>query len=137
MRLDAVLEAARQREAHENTTAVKLCLIIGCHDVRTAGMHLARITKAAAELSRSLAERQAMMVHLQEHESTGTLRPHGTFERLDELYRRQKEAQVRAGAHRRAPASVGQLLQAMLGKRGGKVSTSSVPRPPPECDTPP
>jgi hypothetical protein len=56
MRLDTAVEAGRKRES--GSSLEECCRIIGCTDLRTARMHLARLAKAAKAVALTLAERQ-------------------------------------------------------------------------------
>ena len=127
MRLDTVVEAGRGKES--GSSLEECCRIIGCTDLRTARMHLARLTEAAKAVALSLAERQAAAVHLYEH--TSDIRPLTPLERLDELWRREEEARLRSGFENLNPGELRPLLQAALWKSERNVLMSYVSRPPP------
>jgi len=128
MRLDTVVEAGRGRERGSSLEAC--CQIIGCTDLRTARVHLERLTEAAKAVALPLAEKQAAAAHLQEH--TSELRPLTPLERLDELCRREEEARLRSGFENLHPGGLRWLLQAALWKNRGTVFMSYVSRPPPQ-----
>ena len=128
MRLDTVVEAGRRKE--RGSTLEQCCRIIGCTDLRTARMHLARLTEAVQSVALSLAKRQAAAVYLHEH--TYDIRPRTPLERLDELWRREEEARLRSGFENLNSGGLRPLLQAALWKRERNVLMSYVSRPPPQ-----
>jgi hypothetical protein len=128
MRLDTVVEAGHVKE--RGSSLEECCRIIGCTDLRTARVHLARLTKVAQAVALTLAERQADAVHLHEH--TYQLQPRAPLERLAELCARQEEVQLRSGRADLHPRGLRRLLQAALWKNRRKVLTSYVSRAPPQ-----
>ena len=128
MRLDTVVEAGHAKE--RGSSVEECCRIIGCTDLRTARMHLARLTEAAKAVALTLAEGQAEAVHLHEH--AYQLQPRAPLERLAELCAQEQEAQLRSGCANLSPRGLRRLLQARLWKNRRKVFTSYVSRPPPQ-----
>ena len=128
MRLDKVVEAGREKE--RGSSLEECCRLIGCIDLRTAKMHLKRLEEAAKTVALTLAESQAAAVHLRAN--TDLLLPLCPLERLEELFRRQEEAYLRAGSGRIRSQALRSLLQAVLWKNMGKVLMSYVSRPPPD-----
>lgn len=128
MRLDKVIRAGKRKE--RGSTLKECCRIIGCIDLRTARMHLKRIGEAAKEAALVLAEKQAAAVHLHEHSYPH--QPLAPLQRLEELFGRQEEAQLRMGRDKGWDENLRPLLQAVLWKNRRKVLMSYVSRPPPE-----
>lgn len=128
IRLDAVLQTVRKREASTLTTG-DACHIMGCRESRTAWMHMKRIEEAARAVALSLAEHLAMEVHL--HSCDQQLQPAEPIERLTQLHRQEKDVLARAGKSDWKMASIGEMLQAVVWKRFKKPSISYVSRPPP------
>ena len=132
MRLDRILEAAREKE--RGADLERCSQIIGCIDLNTVRCHFRHLKKAATQVALELAELQAAMPHLIDHNKE--LRPLSALKRLEELYRCEEEACRRAGRSGPRLPSLRQLLQAALWKNPGKVSTSCPSRSPPEHDIP-
>jgi hypothetical protein len=65
MRLDRVLEAAREKE--RGADLERCSQIIGCIDLETVRRHLTRLEKASAFVALELAEGHAAKPHLIEH----------------------------------------------------------------------
>ena len=119
------MEAAREQEAGADLE--RCSRTIGCIDLDTARRHLKRLEETAAEVALALAERHATTPHLTD--STQKIRPLSIFERLEELYRTERETHLRGGTARLLP-SVRELLQTALWKKACKKSTSYLSRAP-------
>jgi hypothetical protein len=128
MRLDRVLEAAREKE--RGADLERCSQIIGCIDLETVRRHLTRLEKASAFVALELAEGHAAKPHLIEHNLE--LGPLPLFKRLEKLYRIEREMYLRAGTGHENFPSLRYLLQAMLWQPYGKVSTSFPSRSPPD-----
>lgn len=126
IRLDRVMEAAREKEAGADLECCSR--IIGCIGLDTARRHLQQFEEAAAEVALLLAEGHAASPHL--HENLQEVRPLTILERLEEQYLAEKEMHLRGGTINRL-LSLRQLLQTALWKKAGKKSTSCLSRSPP------
>jgi hypothetical protein len=132
MRLDRVLEAAREKD--RGADLERCSQIIGCIDLDTVRRHFRHLKKAATQVALELAERQASAPHLTGYNKE--LRPLSALERLEALYRGEDEMRSRAGRSGPRLPSLRQILQAALWKKSGNISTSCPSRSPPEHDIP-
>ena len=125
IRLDRVEQAAAVPVAERTTEQV--CILLGCIDARTAGRHLKRFAEAAERASLWLAERRSRTPELGDLPREP---PHSSvLDRLERLYRAEREAAVRTGGGAKRLASVRQLLQAAMSKAAVKTPSSCVSRP--------
>lgn len=128
IRLDLVIEAARERE--QGAELERCASIMGSIDLETVRRHLNRLEKAAADTALLLAARHAAAPHLSEQNPE--LRPLPLLRRLEILCRIEREMHLRAGRGHENLPDIRYLLQAMLWKLYGNVSTSFPSRSPPD-----
>lgn len=115
IRLDYLLEAADLPERKRTEDAV--CGLLGCLDPRTARRNMHRLTSAIKKVSLSLAERRVTMPELGDLPRNKPKAP--PIERFLMLFDAELRAGERAGVMYWSP-SLRQLLQAAMGKVGGK-----------------